>query len=125
MTGVQTCALPISGPPWAPYDAGRVASAKRPTVVDFSASWCLPCLELDRKTFSDARVRQALSRRGLFKADMTRAGDPEIVALAKEFEILGVPTVIFLDETGRERRDLRLVGFEEAGAFLKRLEKAP
>jgi thioredoxin:protein disulfide reductase len=115
----------VPGPPWAPYDAGRVASAKRPAVVDFSASWCLPCLELDRKTFSDARVRQALSRRGLFKADMTRAGDPEIVALAKEFEILGVPTVIFLDETGRERRELRLVGFEEAGAFLKRLEQAP
>lgn len=119
-TGAQ-----VPGPPWAPFDAGRVAGAKRPAVVDFSASWCLPCLELDRKTFSDARVRQALSRRGLFKADMTRAGDPEIVALAKEFEILGVPTVIFLDETGRERRELRLVGFEEAGAFLKRLEKAP
>jgi thiol:disulfide interchange protein DsbD len=116
---------PTPGPAWAPYDAGRIAGSKRPTVVDFSASWCLPCLELDRKTFSDARVRQALSRRGLFKADMTRAGDPETVALAKEFEILGVPTVIFLDETGRERRELRLVGFEEAGPFLKRLEQAP
>jgi thiol:disulfide interchange protein DsbD len=116
---------PMPGPAWAPYDAGRIAGSKRPAVVDFSASWCLPCLELDRKTFSDARVRQALSRRGLFKADMTRAGDPETVALAKEFEILGVPTVIFLDERGRERRELRLVGFEDAGPFLKRLEQAP
>lgn len=116
---------PMPGPAWAPYDAGRIAGSKRPAVVDFSASWCLPCLELDRKTFSDARVRQALSRRALFKADMTRAGDPETVALAKEFEILGVPTVIFLDETGRERRELRLVGFEEPVPFLKRLEQAP
>ena len=115
----------MAGPAWAPSDAGRIRGSKRPAVVDFSASWCLPCLELDRKTFSDARVRQALSRRGLFKADMTRAGDPETVALAKQFEILGVPTVIFLDENGRERRELRLVGFEEAGPFLKRLERAP
>jgi len=40
-------------------------------------------------------------------------------------EIQGVPTVVFLDETGQERRELRLVGFEEAADFLKRLEKAP
>jgi thiol:disulfide interchange protein DsbD len=113
------------GPPWAPYDRAKIVSAKRPTVVDFSASWCLPCLELDRKTFSDARVREALSRRGLFKADMTQARAEETIALAQQFEILGVPTVIFLDEFGKERRELRLVGFEEPGEFLKRLERAP
>jgi thiol:disulfide interchange protein DsbD len=113
------------GPPWAPYDAGRIAGAKRPTVVDFSATWCLPCLELDRKTFSDSRVREALSRRDLFKADMTQARAEETIALAQQYEILGVPTVIFLDESGKERRELRLVGFEEPGEFLKRLERAP
>ncbi|HEY2798832.1 MAG TPA: cytochrome c biogenesis protein CcdA [Thermoanaerobaculia bacterium] len=113
------------GPPWAPYDASRVAAAGRATVVDFSASWCLPCLELDRKTFSDPRVREALARRGLFKADMTQARAEETIALAQQYEILGVPTVIFLDESGKERRELRLVGFEEPGEFLKRLERAP
>ena len=113
------------GPPWAPFDATRVAAAGRPTVVDFSASWCLPCLELDRKTFSDPRVREALGRRGLFKADMTQARAEETIALAQQYEILGVPTVIFLDEAGKERRELRLVGFEEPGEFLKRLERAP
>ena len=56
---------------------------------------------------------------------MTRAGAKETVALAQQFEILGVPTVIFLDETGKERRELRLVGFEEPDAFLKRLAQAP
>ncbi|HEY4230866.1 MAG TPA: cytochrome c biogenesis protein CcdA [Thermoanaerobaculia bacterium] len=113
------------GPPWAPYDATRVAAAKRPAVVDFSASWCLPCLELDRKTFSDPKVREALASRGLFKADMTQARAEETIALAQQYEILGVPTVIFLDESGKERRELRLVGFEEPGEFLKRLERAP
>jgi thiol:disulfide interchange protein DsbD len=113
------------GPPWAPYDPAKIGGTKRPTVVDFSASWCLPCLELDRKTFSDARVREALSRRELFKADMTQARAEETIALAQQFEILGVPTVIFLDESGKERRELRLVGFEEPGEFLERLSKAP
>ena len=70
-------------------------------------------------------MREALSRRGLYKADMTKAAAAETMALAEKFAILGVPTVIFLDASGQERKDLRLVGFEEPDAFLKRLEKAP
>ncbi len=113
------------GPSWAAYDAARITAAGKPAVVDFAASWCLPCIELDKKTFSDPRVREALARRGLYKADMTKAAAPDTVALAEKFAILGVPTVIFLDAAGQERKDLRLVGFEDPDAFLKRLEKAP
>jgi thiol:disulfide interchange protein DsbD len=113
------------GPDWAAYDPAKVTALGKPAVVDFSASWCLPCIELDKKTFSDPRVRDALSRRGLYKADMTKAAAPETMALAEKYAILGVPTVIFLDASGQERKDLRLVGFEEPDAFLKRLEKAP
>jgi thiol:disulfide interchange protein DsbD len=112
-------------PDWAAYDPAKVNALGRPAVVDFSASWCLPCIELDKKTFSDPRVREALNRRGLFKADMTKAAAPETMALAEKYAILGVPTVIFLDASGQERKDLRLVGFEEPDAFLKRIEKAP
>ena len=113
------------GPAWAPYDAAKIAAAGKPAVVDFSASWCLPCLELDKKTFSDPRVREALSRRGLYKADMTKAAAADTVALSDKFAILGVPTVIFLDASGQERKDLRLVGFEGPDEFLKRIERAP
>jgi thiol:disulfide interchange protein DsbD len=113
----------VRGPAWEPFDATRVGG--RPAVIDFSASWCLPCIELDKKTFSDARVRQALERRALYRADMTKAAAPETVALADKYRILGVPTIIFLDASGNEIADLRLVGFEEPNEFLKRLEKAP
>jgi thiol:disulfide interchange protein DsbD len=114
-----------SGPAWGNYDPQLVASLGKPAVVDFTASWCVPCIELDHKTFSDARVREALSRRALFKADMTRTASPETVALAEKHRILGVPTVVFLDAAGKELEDLRLVGFEGPDEFLKRLEKAP
>lgn len=118
--------VPASASPgWQPYTADEVTRAARPAVIDFSASWCLPCRELDEKTFSKPQVRQALERRALFKADMTRSASPEVIALSEKYAILGVPTIIFLDAAGKERQDLRLVGFEDADAFLKRLEKAP
>ena len=103
---------------WQPYPttssagagtaSGAAASAGRPAVIDFSAEWCLPCLELEKRTFSDPRVRKALDGRDLYKADMTKLGSPETVALAERFGILGVPTVIFLDASGQEQKDLRL-----------------
>ena len=119
-------AVPASATPsWQPYAEAQVARAGRAAVIDFSADWCLPCRELDEKTFSDPRVREALERRALFKADMTRSASPEVVTLSDKFAILGVPTLVFLDAAGSERKDLRLVGFEGPDDFLKRLEKAP
>jgi thiol:disulfide interchange protein DsbD len=115
-----------TGPAWEPYPATAAAAITgRPSVIEFGAAWCVPCRELDEKTFSDARVRGALSQRRLYKADLTKTGSPEVSELSDRFGILGVPTIVFLDAGGKERTDLRLVGFEGPDAFLARLAKAP
>ena len=124
LVGIAFFFVPRELSGWQPY-APQVIGAGRPTIVDFSADWCLPCIELERKTFTDPRVAEALSRRALLKADITKIGSPETVALTEKFGILGVPTIIFLDASGKERTDLRLVGFENADRFLERLSKAP
>jgi len=118
-------AAETGAPAWKPYTSERIAALARPAVIDFSAAWCVPCRELDEKTFSDPRVREALHRRDLYKADLTRAGSPDVAELSRRYAILGVPTIVFLDAAGNERTDLRLVGFENADRFLARLEKAP
>ena len=124
LVGIAIFFVPRELRGWQPYAAESVG-AGRPAIIDFSADWCLPCLELERKTFADTRVREALGRRALMKADMTKVSSPESLALAERFRILGVPTVIFLDASGREIHDLRLVGFENAEKFLERLSRAP
>jgi thioredoxin:protein disulfide reductase len=101
----------------------QAVSTGRPAIIDFTADWCLPCKELDRFTFSDARVLEASSRFSTLKADITSQMSEPVRALQQRFEILGAPTIVFIDSTGRERRDLRLTGFEKADRFLERMNQ--
>jgi thiol:disulfide interchange protein DsbD len=124
LVGIALFFVPRELRGWQPYSPTSVGSG-RAAVIDFSADWCLPCLELERKTFADPRVRKEFGDRVLLKADLTKIASPESVALSEKYAVLGVPTIIFLDAAGTERTDLRLVGFESPEKFLERLAKAP
>jgi thiol:disulfide interchange protein DsbD len=57
------------------YSDAAVQAAKadrRPVMIDFYADWCLPCKELDHKTFTDPRVVEKMKGWVLLKADLTR-----------------------------------------------------
>jgi thiol:disulfide interchange protein DsbD len=110
---------------WQKYDAAALAAARtsgKPVIIDFYAEWCLPCKELDHKTFSDARVAQALERFTRVKADLTAAEDATTKELTRQYAILGVPTIVFIDASGNEVASARLTGFEPPDAFLKRVQ---
>jgi thiol:disulfide interchange protein DsbD len=98
-------------------DAARAAG--KPAVVDFYADWCVSCQAIDREVFTDPRVRQSLANAVLLRADVT-AGNAEQLALMRELQILGPPTVLLFDAQGREKRNLRLVGEFDVAEFLQR-----
>jgi thiol:disulfide interchange protein DsbD len=109
---------------WGPYTAEGLEAARaegRPIIIDFFADWCLPCKELDRYTFSDPQVIEAAQRFLRLKADLTSFSSEPVAELRDRFDVVGVPTIVFIDGRGDERVDLRLYGFEEPQDFVERL----
>ena len=94
----------------------------KPVMLDFYADWCVSCKEMERFTFTDARVRAALADVVLLQADVT-ANNADDQALLKRFGLFGPPGTIFFDAQGREVQ-ARVVGFERADAFLASLRRA-
>ncbi|MFY9608395.1 MAG: cytochrome c biogenesis protein CcdA [Blastocatellia bacterium] len=113
--------------PWQPYSEQALAEARRAgkgVIVDTFADWCIPCKELDQRTFTNAAVKTEAERFVTLKLDLTRSDRGSEAARAKtRFGIRGVPTIIFLDDAGKERTELRLEGFEKPDAFLARMKQ--
>jgi thioredoxin:protein disulfide reductase len=117
--------LQKEGVEWTPFSADRLESAiadNRPVVLDFYADWCIPCLELDRVTFVNPDVIDALDDFVRLKVDLTNFDSEESEILRQQFNIIGVPTIVFINAEGREVGPARVTGFMNAAEFLQRVD---
>jgi thiol:disulfide interchange protein DsbD len=120
----------IRGPgvAWNDYSETLLAEAARrgkPVIIDFYATWCTPCRELEEITFHNPEVvKRGNSDYVMVKVDVTKAGNPLPERLLKQYAVKGVPTIVFIDAKGNERLDLRLVDFLPPESFLKKMEMA-
>ena len=81
----------------------RAAAEHRPLLVDFGASWCGACKELDEKTFPDSRVRSEGSRFVALHVDATDDDNPEVVRVRRKYGVTeGLPVVLLFGSDGTE-----------------------
>jgi thiol:disulfide interchange protein DsbD len=101
----------------------RLRSAGRPVMLDFYADWCVSCKEMERFTFTDPAVRQRLASALLLQADVTRNSEADR-ALLKRFGLFGPPGIVFFDERGLEKPNVRVIGYQNPQRFAQSLQAA-
>lgn len=112
----------------------RAEQAGKPILIDFGASWCNPCHELEAKTFSAPEVEAELAKYELVKIDVSDPTD-EQQAMQTAFHATELPSVVVYTAgvgLGERMEDLRagkldidpavhVTTFIEAPEFLDRL----
>ncbi|MGH8809859.1 MAG: protein-disulfide reductase DsbD, partial [Noviherbaspirillum sp.] len=107
----------------ADLDAALAQAKGKTVMLDFYADWCVSCVEMEKLTFTDARVQAHFANMVLLQADVT-ANNEDDKALLKRFRLFGPPGIIFFDKQGKEIPGGRVIGYQNADKFDRSLTLA-
>lgn len=97
----------------------KLASADgKPTLVYFTADWCVTCDMIERSVLRDESIGRRLAGFQLVKADLTDF-DQDNAALMAKLRVAGPPTMLFFDANAREAAGTRLVGDVTVGSLTR------
>ena len=80
-----------------------------PSLVYFTADWCVTCRVIERSVLPDPTVADALDGVRLISVDLSEITEANL-SLMKELQVVGPPTMLFLDRGNNEIEETRLVG---------------
>ncbi|QKF92399.1 protein-disulfide reductase DsbD [Campylobacter sp. CCUG 57310] len=98
-----------------------IKSSSKPVMIDFYATWCVSCNELDEITFKEQAVLSRLENLTLIRVDVTK-GSKEDNELMNKFGLIGPPALIFY-KGEEELKSARVIGFYPPEKFLAHLDK--
>lgn len=113
---------PVNSLPELQAKIQQAATNQQWVMLDFYADWCISCKEMEAYTFTDPMVNEKLQHLVLLQADVTR-NTPEHQALLKHFNLIGPPAILFFDTKQNEHPDLRVIGYQNAKAFINVLNQ--
>jgi len=113
---VEATAYAVEVPAFFREALAKARSESKPIVLDFNASWCVPCQRMLRETFPNEKVARLLERFVLIKVDTDQHP-----ALANKYGAVGLPDVRLLSPTGDELRRFR--DFQGPDAFAQALDE--
>jgi thiol:disulfide interchange protein DsbD len=90
---------------WQTDERAALAKSKaegKPVLIDFGAQWCDACKKLEHQTFPDPNVRAEAARFVALRVDATDDENAEVTRLKDKYKVVGLPTVILLDKSGKE-----------------------
>ena len=93
----------------------------KPTMVYFTADWCVSCRRLEKNTFGDQSLRDKIDQIQALKVDLTD-NSIEDQLLIKKYSIFGPPTILFFDSDGLEKENRRKIGVVSAGILIEEIE---
>lgn len=101
------------------YDEAISQAKKRdlPVFIDFAASWCTPCVMMDKHVWPKAAVRQALDSQVIpMRVDLDAKSTAPLV---EKYNIEFVPTILLIDAQGQE---LKREGFVDDEQLLEMIK---
>lgn len=104
----------------------RLAQAKtehKPVFLEFSASWCSDCQDMDREVFNTTEVSQAMNGLVNLRVEISEKTS-EVAAIKKAFGIYGTPTMLFFNPNGESLSSLTAVGLISKESMLSLLSQA-
>jgi thiol:disulfide interchange protein DsbD len=111
---------------WRTDEQAAFAEAQRTgksVIVDFHATWCTSCADMEHKTWSEPEVTRVVEEAFVpLRIDVT-AGDAASEALQAKYQAESLPTLIVVDASGKEHG--RLVGAVEPAELIGLLTTCP
>ena len=99
-----------------------LANTTKPIMLDYWASWCVSCKELETITYADPKVQEFLKSYTLLKVDVTQ-NTKDDQELMKRFNIYGPPALVFFDKNGKQEKSKMIVGYKNPKEFLDIVSK--
>ena len=82
----------------------KIAAAKemqKPVMIEFFATWCPFCKKVDTEVLSNDNIRNKMKAFATIRVDISER-NPELAKIMEQYQVLGVPTMIFIDKHGNQ-----------------------